>query len=925
MATIRVPVIVDVDIITPYPKVDEDFPVLTPPSNLPFAVLRGDASEVLGAANRGLANHSYFDAPITKDDKPLQEALEKAGANKPPFMKLSEVLESEFHVTIGSSIVRGGDPSTNAITRRMTFKNMLVKFVNALPEYPVALNALCIVEIVLFDKRDRWGLLSNFNDEINRTKGVSTNGNVAYYNESCFNPLAPQSQRRFWSAAQLFAYCVHLIDGVPMGGTRGTGFEFVDEHVQKRAALNLKLGSKGETVDDLQVYGGNPAQVLEQFLARWGCTLIFPHTGEWYVDRTDRDDIFPHQDIYRYSSEIAPHNFNPISLRAKTLVVYGPDAEYQEGFDDMVEFVDFDYVVPYDGQWVRLDYAWHQCKVSKSDAVDLVSFNEDERYLSPDDYARLAMLASVPTGDDYEAYVFEAAETGLVSVEVARLITSVAENGFRCIRLRRSGKYGELRKPLGHLISVDSLGDTNEPVVVADSWASADVRGSVRVPFSGWDQLTGIGPERWFYDDDVADNLLTKNAVANVNKQVKLNNMPQGMALRDPEALVFSFGQKLIYPNGDRPQDERSNFTVENGKFGPKYTPEPEPEDAGLTVEDILATNPEREAESRRRREQLDKSAEERAQEDAEGRLDEVKDLEPAEIIDALDVYARNTGQNRERAEALIQIYTDKTWTHATSIDFLLASYVPVGLGKGEGEVISKSAYQKTFTSEVGYDGIAYRHFDFLRARFVVAKLDIGLIDYQVKADGSGDTVGGVQAYTIRSTASSAATGEPEFEPNPFLRIQSLDSETALTSGGPVGELRASSASNFRDYFRQLDKHAERFSADYYNRLRHKLGVDYTLVGVRVPDGGGVEDAENDGDGGFIYSASMSTVLWHVDSEGAYTVARYNNPESFSPFVTNYEKQYVDFLNQQRQFNDVSALSEFAKQVKRMSAGRHTE
>jgi hypothetical protein len=910
MATVRLECLIDIDSIQPYPEfADAESPTITPPRNLEFAVLRGSENFVNGTAPAYQGNEQYITLPSEDGDKALKEARKSQKNEKNNVLKLSELLESHFSIKIGAGFVQVGKPASEQIYREMVFSDMLVKYVNGLDEYPMALNKRCIVEVVLFDRRDRWALLSNFSDQINRTKGVDNEGNVGYYNETCFNPFAPQNERRYWNATDLFSYLVHLIEGVELKGSRGAGFEFDEGLVGSKIANDLNLGNNGETVDDLEVYGGNPAQILDQFLSRWGCTLIFPHTGAWYIEKTDKTAVYPNEGVYKYSSGITSHNFNPISLRAKELVVYGPDAQYQEGFNGMTQGTDFEYVVPYFGQWVELGQAWFICKQSRNGTVNLDS--APIQTLTADEWSRLALLSAVPTGDDYEAYFFEAAADGDISIEVARLIIAVAENGFKFIRLLRDGDYGKTRKPLPNLLSVDSVGDSNRPVIIADSWASADVRASVNVPYSDWDELTGAAPARFFEEGEIVDAELTKNGVANKNKQVRVLNYSQGMTLVDSEALVFSFAKKLIYPTGPRsvgsdgfeirqefrPSDATQQPTTRRTtpRDTPRNTIDPNARDGsivGLAGGEVIS---------------------ERAQEYLE-RLANQQITEPAKIIDMLDVY-KNGGLNRNRTNALIQMYTDQDWARTQSINILVGSYIPVGLAKDGASVVSLSAYQKRYTVNDGWEGTAYRYMDFLESKFIIAKQAVG-----TRAIGNGEFA---QTYEIVPTYESTDEGSTAY---PQIRL--LNGPNPVFGIGPIEVLRQladSGASPFSSYFKKLDQHCDRFAADYFNRLRHKLGVDYTFVGIRVPAGGAVIEEDMDAEGQFIYSPALSTVMWHVDDEGAFTMARYNNPEAFTPFVSQYERQYVDYLNQQRQFNDVTSLSDFAKQVRKMSAGRHIE
>lgn len=861
MGTVRIAVYVDQDSTTAVPEYQPENQSTPETGQTNYANATGKVRQNLATGSLPAPEgrpDSFDKAPEGQTDAIglLQEGY-KASAPK-----LSALLDGEEFSLLVECMTITDDAGDEAKEDTLRIDGLTVRYVAGTEDAPLPMNVVAVMELRFVDRRHRWAQLSNFNDSLNAFKGVDTNGQPTYFNDTIWNPGAAESERRAWSASDTVSYLISLMDDIAIGGSRNNGLSFafeIDNYLTSGTVLS------DQAVEDVSGIGANPALQLEELLRRWGMVIVYPHHGGWYIDTIERTSLYPKDNAQQNVISIAPQSMNARSLRAKSLVVQGNPIKVQEAFE-FTEGADFEYVVPFEEEWLNLWFVWHQ--VVRGQIPDPSNYDPEVEYLDSAAKAELATLSAYPASDDYDAYIAsagfaESAEnaSSVVAQRVLRAIITVAKNGFRYVKLSRTGQYGSYRRPLSNLLSVNNLGDNNMPVVLADCWQQVMVRISTssRAEVDGfanaWDKVKAI-----FTGEDSegapapGDESKFAFSQANKNDYLRIPDFAQELTLEDAEAFVYSTNLKLIYP--DR---------VDEGAI---------PSQADF--------------ESR-----------------ATGVVDAITGLfgTAATALGRPVVQRNGSGASEPSSASLSEKFIEKhtyyTWAYNSTIQMLISSEFAATSFSANGS--QGNRYSAEFSSTDGYDGKAYQFQDFLQLELILARISVGdtisIVDYNGAAVSAGDSY-----FPYVDT--------DETSPMDVLRQQLYPS---LPASG-------------KTLIDKIDFEAERVAKNYYDMSRFALGCDYEWAGLYVPSGGRAGGEQGSTPTSEMwYSWQLRTVLWYVDDSGAYTKVRMNGEGAFTPLVSNYERQYIEYLNQQRQYNEVKALMRFRKTAERMSGGKHDE
>jgi hypothetical protein len=771
------------------------------------------------------------------------------------FPKLSSLLTEELTI-IATSVINSRENAKGEFTedsRTIVIPKLSVRYIQTSQDSPLGLNKFATVRLMLVDGRSRWSQLSNFSDDINTFKGIDANGFTAYTNDSVWNPSADTSERRAWSASDVVSYLASLMEGSPIKGTRALGFSF-EFDLANRVVADVNLDDN--RVEGLSARGANPALVLYDLLKRWGLVIIYPHHGRWYIDKATRAPLYPGDTVQGRVTNLVAESSNAQMLRARRVVVQGGPLKLQEGFS-FAEHVDFDYVVPFEGSWLQLDYVWKSILAAQVPNPDGYDDAERAGMLTPEERDRLALAAAAPAGTDYEVFVAEAGfveslekSTAEITLQLTKAMTSVADNGFKYIRLRKDGSYGQFRRPLPNLVSVSNTGDNNRPIVISDGWQQTMVRGAASgikefdlVDFAG-EALDIPGFNLADASDQIASEFAKRETkTKNLNNFYHIQEFPQESSLVDVDALIFTTGKRMIYP-----AERRESTPISDVGFNPLTAAS-----AGSSA--TIAS-----------------------------------DAPPV-----------------ENADKIIQEFSAYQWKRSESISMLVASTFAGASFTDEGT--PGGAYYSTFESKAGYDGTAFLYQDYIQLELIFSRLNFD---------------GGYSLIDYRDDDSFAN--------------QSLTA-TDIRDNSPMDAIRERFAPGFPESLKRvldgIDAESERLAASYFNSSRYTVGAEYAWPGFIVPRGG-PSAVNGSQEGGVIqyadqstieddvsYSSQLSTIFWYAGDDGTMTRCRFNSNAPFSPAAAESQRAHIEWLNQQRQYNDTKSLGRLMKQAERMSGGRH--
>ena len=441
------------------------------------------------------------------------------------ILSANDLFDNEISLTLKSVNTSDKDDKDDKETERfITIKRLRVSEI--VPIQPPGLNEVVLCRISVHDRRTDWLKLDNFSDAINVFKGLDTLGGATYYPETCWNPAgfisSTLDERKPWNLRDAICYCLTLMGEADFyidetasrtrilaRGSRHTGYVF-DETFD--VFFEGKIKSLGNIPENINYEGANPAWVLFTLLGKYNLMLWFTHDSMPLICRKSINPELPSE---RDSLiDVIPYYSNVHDKRSRNIVIAGSNLRMQE-LHYLEEDVDFEYVLPLSGEWKNMWEVWERYKPI---------FSEIFYTSTKSDLAALSALANDGNLDKFFA-------SRLTTLRERQLIKKEAFGwamfqtmGFRYIRLKRGIRW-MFRKPLEKLLTVNSDGDHNTPIILGHIWQPLKIR-------------AGYGEDEVTFE--------------NKEDQFKLENYPQGARLIDADQLIFGYDEPFVFPTEER-------------------------------------------------------------------------------------------------------------------------------------------------------------------------------------------------------------------------------------------------------------------------------------------------------------------------------------------------------------------------------------